>query len=289
MDSSLSAVIDIYMFPTGRRLFAHGLVVQQAKALKDADLVKHCNAAIAADRECLALERRWAGIAAAARRKAPALPSSSTKDAAKIDPLVDKTLTAIRDHAESQRAGTSPDDPINHVVATFLVRVFPAGVQEVTSLPFVEELSAVEHILEKLGGAELSPIVTELGLERLVTRLGGHTERYRAALRAPAEETIAFGQVRAARAAGQERLLQTVAMIVGRHYRSTPEDVAARAALLGPILVQNAAIGEVMRSRSTVADVDPETGDADPNGMAAVPEGGGEAAGEGATGTKKNG
>lgn len=288
MDSSLSAVIDIYMFPTGRRLFAHGLVMQQAKALKDADLVKHCNAAIAEDRKCRASETRWAGVAAAARRKAPGA-SSPTGDAAKIDPLVDKTLTAIRDHAENQRAGTSPDDPINHVVATFLVRVFPAGVQEVTSLPFVEELSAVEHILEKLGGAELSPIVTELGLERLVTRLGGHTERYRAALRAPAEETIAFGQVRAARAAGQERLLQTVAMIVGRHYRSTPEDVAVRAALLGPILVQNAAIGEVMRSRSTVADVDPETGDADPNGMAAVPEGGVEAADEGATGTKKGG
>jgi hypothetical protein len=288
MDTSLSAIFDLYMFPTGRRLFAHGQVAKQAKATKDADLVKHCHAAIAEDRKCLASERRWAGVAAAARGKIPASPSP-TADATKIDPLVDRTLTAIRDHAESQRAGTAEEDPINAIVATFVATIFPVGVQAVTSLPYVEELSAVEDILERLQGAELSPVVKELGLERLVTRLAGHTERYRAALLAPAAETIAFGDVRAARAVGQERLLQTVAIIVGKHFRNTQEDVAARAALLGPILLQSAAIGEAMRARSTAADVDPETGDADPNGTAQAPVGAADPAEGGSAAAKKDG
>lgn len=111
MDTSLSAIFDLYVFPTGRRLFALGLVARQAKARKDADLVKHCNAAIAEDRKCRATERRWAGVAAAARGKGPTAPSA-TADAAKIDPLSHGTLTAIRDHAENQRAGTRPLGPI---------------------------------------------------------------------------------------------------------------------------------------------------------------------------------
>lgn len=272
METSLSAIFDFYVFPTGRRLFALGQVAKRAKAAGHGDLAKHCNAAIAEDRKCLALERRWAGVVAEAKGKAPAAPApSGAPDPAKIDPLVDRTLTAIRDHAEAQRAGAPIDDSIHATVVGFLKTVFPSGVSDVTSLPYVEELAAVDDILGKLGGAELAPVVEELGLQRLVKRLAGVTEQYRAALHAPAPETLMFGNVRRARAEGQERLLQTIALIAGKHFQSTPADVAARANLLGPIMEQNDAIGAAMRGRSTVQDVNPETGEPDPNAVAPAP------------------
>lgn len=265
MDTSLSSIFDLYVFPTGRRLFALTQVMQRAKAAGHADLVKHCNAALVEDRKCLDLERRWGGAVAEAKGKvAPVADPNESPAAHKLDPIVDRTLVAIRDHAETQRAGAPEDDPIHLTVSKFLKTLFPTGVQDVTSLAFVLELAAVDDILAKLRSKELTPVVEELGLTRLVNRLADVNEQYRAALHAPEPETLAFGDVRAARVQGQERLLQTVAIVLGKHYKLTPEDIAAREDLLGPILEQNAAIAAAMRSRNVVQDVNPSTGEPDP-------------------------
>ncbi len=273
MEAPLSTLFDFYQHPTGRRLFAHGQTLKQAAAAKLPDVVKHCTAAIAHDRKCLALERRWAGVAAAARGKGPAaaLPAGSPATL-KIDATVDRTLTAIRDHAVNQTAGAPPDDPIHITVAGFLKELFPTTVQDVTGLPFVEELAAVEHILTQLQGKDaLQPIVEDLALHRQHKHLAALTDQYRNALQTPTPETLAFGQVRAARAEGQDRLLQTVAIVAGKFFRNTPDDAAARAALLGPILEQQEAIGAAMRGRRVIEDVNPETGEPDPNASAPVP------------------
>jgi hypothetical protein len=86
---------------------------------------------------------------------------------------------------------------------------------------------------------------------------------------------VDFGQVRAARAQGQAHLLEAVAMIIGKYPKSSAEDVAARVALLGPILQQNEAIRAYLKSRRSVQDVDPETGEVDPGApQAESPSGG---------------
>ncbi len=272
MDTTLSAILDLYLFPTGRRLHALGRVARRAKAAGFTELAKHCQTAVAHDRGCLALERRWAGVAAESRAKgAQATGADAPAAASKADALVDRTLTAIRDHAGAQAAGAAPDDPIHATVAAFLKEIFPAGVQQVTSQPYVEELASVEHILTQLQGKAMAATIEELGLQRLVKRLAGHAEQYRAALHAPTPEVITFGQVKAAKVEGQENLLEAVAIILGKHHRRTPGDVAARTDLLGPILEQNEIIGATMRARRTVEDVDPETGEPDPTGAAPIP------------------
>lgn len=267
MNSSLSALFDVYVFPTGRRLFALGQVASRAKARGFAELFKHCEGAVARDRECLALERRWEGLVAESKGKvAPkARPAGAPPEAASVDPLVDNTLTAIRDHAVSQTAGASPEDPIHGTVASFLKVIFPAGVQEVTKLGFVLELAAVEAIVEILQSNEHEPVVKDLGLGRLSKRLADLAVVYRAALETPDETELVFGDVRAARIQGQDRLLEALAMVVGKHHGSSTEDVAAREDLLGPILAQNEAIGAAMKARRTVVDVNPETGALDPS------------------------
>ena len=259
---ALSAILNVYVFPTGRRLFAFTQVEAIAKAQGFSELAKHCSAAIAEDRACLGLEKRWAGLVAVARGKAPSLSSagSSQPDAASIDPLVDRTLTAIRDHAVNQTAGAPADDPIHATVSGFLREIFPTSVNDITGLAFVEELAAVELILAALQGKSLAPVVKELGLGRLTKRLADLTVQYRAALEAPAPETIAFGEVRAARIRAHELLLEAIAIVIGQHHGSSPEEVAKRTELLRPIFDQNEAIGAALRGRRAIADVNPETG-----------------------------
>lgn len=270
MNSSLSALFDIYVFPTGRRLFALNQVAARAKSHAFPELAKHCTGAVAQDRECLALERRWEGLVAESKGKAAPKPLApgATPDAASVDPLVDNTLTAIRDHAVSQTAGAAADDPIHATVGTFLKAIFPAGVQEVTKLGFVLELAAVDAIVELLQSKDHAPVVKELGLGRLAKRLADLAVVYRAAIETPNVSELVFGDVRAARIQGQDRLLEAIAMVLGKHHGSSADDVAARDELLGPILAQNEAIGAAMKARRTVVDVNPETGALDPSGAA---------------------
>ena len=265
-NSSLAALISIYIFPTGRRTFAFGQVATRAKARDFPELAKHCSGAITHDRACLTLERRWDGVVAESKGKvAPAPPAAGAPpNAADVDPLVDKTLTAIRDHAVSQTAGAAPDDPIHAMVAAFLKEIYPAGVGEVTKLGFVEELATVDIIVGLLQSKELGPVVKDLGLGRLVKRLADLAVLYRASQLAQPEAALAFSNVRVARIKGQDLLLEAIAIVLGKHHSSSPEDVAARSDLLGPILEQNDAIGAALKGRRSVVDVNPDTAAADP-------------------------
>ena len=266
-NSSLAALISLYIFPTGRRQFALGQVVTRAKLRDFPELAKHCSGAITHDRGCLILERRWDGVVAESRGKvAPSPPAAGAPpNTADVDPLVDKTLTAIRDHAVSQTAGAAPDDPIHAMVAAFLKEIYPAGVAEVTKLGFVEELAAVDVIVGLLQSKELGPVVKDLGLGRLVKRLADLAVVYRASQLAQPEEALAFSNVRVARIKGQDLLLEAIAIVIGKHHSSSAEDVAARSDLLGPILEQNDAIGAALKGRRSVVDVNPDTGAADPS------------------------
>jgi hypothetical protein len=268
MDASLASLINLYVFPTGRRLFALAQVAQRAKKRGLTDLAKHCASAVAHDQHCLSLERKWAGTVAAARGKAPppARPADAPPELTVIDPLMDRTLTAIRDHAESQRAGAPPADPIHETVTSFLKSAFPTGdVSDITSLPAVEQLAAVDVLLKLFEERPVAAQIKELGLGRLAQRVADLQVQYRAALSAPAPESLAFSTVRAARIDGQDLLLQTVAIVLGHFHGKTPEHAEARAELLGPILEQNDAIALAMRTRRAVVDVQPETGAPDPH------------------------
>jgi hypothetical protein len=183
--------------------------------------------------------------------------------AQRIDVLVDRTLGAIRDGAMNETQGAAPDDPIHAKAAAFVNQIFPLGVFEVTSLAFIDELAAVDDIVVLLKG-KLAGAVKEFSLGTLVKRLADLAVQYREALEAPPESLVAFGKVRAARAEMQGMLLETVAIIVGKHHERTPEGTAARLSLLEPILKQNEAIGQYLKARRSVQDVNPDTGEDDP-------------------------
>lgn len=261
MDGSLESLLKLHIFPTGRRIFALQQVLKIALAQSFDDLTAHCQAALQHDRATLSIERQYAGE--------PQDPGTNPA-AQRVDALVDRTLTAIRDHAVAQTEGAPSDDPIHAEVAGFLKTLVPAGVSAITSLGYVEELAAVDQVVALLQG-DLAPSVTNLGLGRLTTRLAFLAGQYREALEAPPPSLITWGKVRAARAEGQGLLLETVAIILGKHHKRTAQGTADRLTLLAPILKQDDAIGSYLRARRRVDDVNPETGEDAPGGGAVGP------------------
>jgi hypothetical protein len=264
MASSLSSLISLYSFSTGRRLFAFRqlLALTQSPTYSFPPLTAHLNAAIAHDNATRDLERRYATT--------PATSPRGLTEAKRVDILVDRTLSAIRDAAVAQANGADPGDPIIATSEKFVRTIFPKGLNDMTSLGFVEELSAVQGIVTAFQ-AELAPVVAELGLGRLAKRLTKLAVEYDAVLNAPDPEVVGFGEIRAARAQGQQHLLQAVAQILGKHWQDTPEDVGARAALLAPILKQNEAIRQSLRAHRAVEDIDPVTGEINPSAPVTEP------------------
>jgi hypothetical protein len=253
IEMELKQFIYVNELSTGRRLYAL-MRVQAAAARRNAvDLVAFTQQAIVEDRETRELDLRWHVM------------RSQRRPATNIGPLdsrVDTTITGLRDGAVVQARGAAPDDPIHQQVDIFLAEVLPAGVYAVTSKPYVEQLSELENIVEKLEGP-LAPMVTELGLERQADRLSELLPLYRDAINGASEnERVTFASVRAARRRGQRRLYEIIAMTLGMFYRADdPEHQTARAELLGPNVEQNEAVRAYLRARRAVRDVDPETGE----------------------------
>ncbi len=263
-DVSLSSLFTLYVFSTGRRLFAMAQVQAVARDMGLTPLVKHLASAIAQDQKTHQLEIAWA--------MAQHAPPKDGGRAKRVDVQVDRTLVAIRDAVQAQIDGADASDKeLVTQLEGMLAAFFPTGVVDVITLTFPDELAAVDRIVHKLKN-EYATLAKEIGIERLAKHLTKLAADYRAAL----EETSEgggprFDEVRAARAAGQEKLLEAVAMIVGLFPSSTKEHVAARTALLGPILKQNEAIRQYLRARRALEDVDPETGEIDPKAPPPAP------------------
>jgi hypothetical protein len=251
MSKELESWIAVYDFSPGRRIFALQRVQEVARALGFTELVEHVERAVAHDWRTHELDGLWSG-----RHRRRARPQTMV-----VDRMVAKALTALRQAALVQAAGAPPGDAIHGEVQAFLRAILPAGVFAVAMLPQVDELSALEQIVAKLEGP-LAESVASLGLGRQAARLAELTDAFRQALYAPAPATVKFREVQAARQQGQEYLLEAIAMILGRYYKSRdPEHAAARAALLAPIARQSAAIRAHRRSRRALRDVDPATGE----------------------------
>lgn len=259
MDETLSTLLNFYSFTVGRRIFALSKVLEAAKAEKFSALVAHCEVALAHDRGTRTLEAKWSG------QTNVTTGSTALKE---TDIATDNCLTAIRDAIDSQLRVLKPTDPLAKSGAKLMLELYPAGVGAITSLPYVEELNEVDRLLEVLKDKAWKKTVSDLALTRHVSLLEELAASYKVKLNAPAEKVTTFTAVRDARQKGQRLMLQAVAMILGKHPFDTPEDVASRSALLTPILEQNEAIRQYLRSRRAVQDVNPETGEIDPNAPA---------------------
>jgi len=250
MDATLSALLTFYLFSTGRRIFALREVQALAKAGGHDALVAHCEAAIAHDCATRDTEALWATDKEA---------SQYAPEAKQIDIHVDTALGALRDAINAESRGAAVQDYEGEAAMRLEEELFPRGVAAITTLPFIDELGELERILARVKSPEWEGTIKDLGLSRRVARLGELEQKYRAALTAPAK-TVAFADVKNARAKGQSMMLQAAAMVLGIFPSDGEADVISRRKLLGPILQQNEAIRAYLRARRAIEDVNPETG-----------------------------
>jgi hypothetical protein len=162
-----------------------------------------------------------------------------------------------------------PGDPLGPRIEAMLQALFPAGLTAVTLLSYVEELAQIDRILKAAAGHRET--IAAIGAERVVARLTTLVQEFRAALETGPEQPVAYDVVRAASMSCQNLLLQVTVAILGKYRTSELAQAEARALLLQPILVQNDAIGQYLRARRAVPDVDPATGNEVPESAPVVP------------------
>lgn len=248
MDQIVNEIIDLLQATPGRRIVSLRQVEDDARALNLPQIVARCGEAIKHEMRTRALETLWLGERNNRKVHAP----ETSEHAA----MANRLLTGIREGAQLVALGADPTTMAE--VDDFLKEVFPAGVQVVTSMPYPEESAEIERLLVALQGP-LAATVASFGLTRLVERLAAVSERFRNALYS--ETRLDFATVRAAREQGHTYVLEIVSMILGAFPLHTPEHTEKRNRLLRPILEMDAAVRAYRRSRRSVPDVDPMSGE----------------------------
>lgn len=250
MDTSAASLINIYKFPTGRRLHALREVVRRALALLANDVAAHAQTAVTHDTALAAME---AQAEAASRNR-------YGREAVPLDRRVDSTVIGIEAHLQAQERvyGASSQRGVD---ASFLRReLFPQGANAIIQLPYVSQHERIQALIARTREPAIAEVVVRIPeLEAMLLELEASNLQYGTELGAydrarPTPEDLLAGQAR-----GQELMAEVVALIVAR-YALLPDQRVEREALLEPVARQNEEIRIARQRRRRPRDVDPDTG-----------------------------
>ncbi|MCA8925426.1 MAG: hypothetical protein KDD82_26690 [Planctomycetes bacterium] len=247
-------MLNLYQFPTGRRLFCLLNVREVLESAGIDDLRAEVERAIAADRATRELEDHYRGSKVEPEHapEAAELDAELSRSLSALDGVLAATLKAF--------GGKSPPG----VSAVFArSRLFPHGVRHMRRMSFVEREVAVETLLLRAQTERrLAQEIRRLGVQSFVERVAEVNVRYRRALQVTDATKPSYAEVLAARKAGQEALSGIVVSLMAR-LRGADKGKESRALALAlqQVIDQNAAIKRHRRRRRHVTDVDPETGD----------------------------
>lgn len=261
MDVMLSALFDFYQIPTGRRRLALRQVLEIAEARGDTAIAEAVRWALEINLRAHDLEGRW--------RHERHRDQMTRREAAEIDKKLDRAVGSLHRQLQDIRE-LFADEPRGETAETILQRLFPEGAGAIVTMPFEEELGAVEYILGQFE-EHWEEDLEDLNVTATVDRLDDLADEFADALAGSDREEVTWDQVREATQRGQEAMLSVVGKIVGEYGTDSDDDVAARRELLGPILAQNERVGELYSRQHQVSDVDPETGEERPPGEGPEP------------------
>jgi hypothetical protein len=253
--TTLHNIINLYSFSSGRIAFVLTKVREAIEQRNDpvlAPVLEHVTHAHTRAKALRILELKF--------RSSRTRPRNGPNVAA-IDARLDRALVAFRNAARAYVDSAGGEDDASAKLATALLNAcFPDGVQALITSRFIDQLAGVDAMLAVID-AEHAHAIEDLRLDVHLERIVRLNETYRRAQ--GAEVTlIEYQEVREAREACYEMLLQVVVMILGRYPMNTHEHIEARTTVLASVLFHNEVIGELMRAqRGSAPDVDPETGE----------------------------
>lgn len=247
----LSQFLSLNNLPTGRRLFAHRKVLERADKSTMKDVVAHVKKSIKHDEETLQVELD--------RRGAPVARFSA--DATRLDVLLDRSITGLDSFFESWIRIYGVDEGEGADAAKVRKTVFPTGVGDITSLPYIQEDAAVAAILERMDEASIQKCLDRLpGADKLIAKIAAIHADYHKALQkeddAPSKETMRKMQYQ-----GQQYVYGTAILILGYYVRTGDAETTTH--VMDPIRRQVQDLREARRRRRPVVDVDPDTGEPD--------------------------
>jgi hypothetical protein len=274
MEGIVVSLINLYPFPTGRRLYALELVYRRARELGVKVVAEHAQRGIAHDRTTLAME-------AAGRPKQGASPAEppmaegeasmapcgessrqpSRQPSRQIDTQLHRAILGLDSYLDLQVRVFAADSVRGHAATTLRQVLLPMGAGAMLQLPVGEELVEVDALVDRLDFLpEAADAMAALpDIEPIVSRIQELAGQYRLSLdghgRAIGPERLCEARIR-----GQRLLAETVALIVGHFAVNAPDDDEGRSYLLEPILRQNQALREARQQRRQPTDIDPRTG-----------------------------
>ena len=178
----MSATLDRWLrcppLPTGRRLRALRGVREALGARELRGLSALLQDAAAHDARTLELEREWRALSRQGAVEQSHPPLSA------VDEELDRALDALYDALQTLLKQGARNDPRLDDAYILLDVVFPAGACSITSLPYIDQMGAVDALLEELRG-DLLEHVESAGVSERVDEIARLGERYRHELGQP--------------------------------------------------------------------------------------------------------
>ncbi|MCU0689927.1 MAG: DUF6261 family protein [Polyangiaceae bacterium] len=252
---TVSVLFNLYQQPPGGVIYSVEGTKQAAVRLNLPDVAQSCDACLESARAYLDRNGQW-------ERTKNTSKARGEGEARTLDPTLDRSVAGIYNHVENLVRSFSKDHELAVAAREFSRLAFPNGAEGITSLPYAEELVAVKNLIQRSDDPDdLAALVDKLSLKPMVENLRELAVKFETALRRVFPGETTWDQLKVAAADCHERYVQLVALIAGKYNLQTPEHIAARVALLGPIMEQDARIAESRKLRRPVPDVDPNTGE----------------------------
>jgi hypothetical protein len=250
MTDQTASLLRLYRFPSGRRLFAVQAVLAAATRLGEQPAIDLATQCVTTERAARKLQRAWRSQKSA---------EVATR-AFELDPRVDRLVSTLHEIPARALSTLPASHPRAAQATAYINALFPDGPAAITRLPYEEEVVAVEDLLELLLADEMQETIVRFALTDYVSELAQLVPQYRAEIEASPKGEVVFRQVRDALVDGQRHLVRLVALLLG----VWAQDPGKGAELMAPILQQQDRIGAALRSKRRVSDVDPDTGEEEP-------------------------
>jgi hypothetical protein len=250
MDSSAASLMNVYKFPTGRRLYALREIARIALALVANDVAEHAATGVEHDTRVAGMEARSEALGR----------GRYGRHATALDRDVDDKVVGIEAHLIAQERVYGTHSERGGDAALVRSKLLPQGAGAITKLAFIPEHERVKALIELARTEDLAPVVKRIPeLEAMLGELATANTEFGTMLGAYDRDRPAPDDLLAAQARGHEIMAEVVAMIVARYARQ-PERRAEREALLEPILRQQEEIRLARQRRRRPRDIDPDTG-----------------------------